>query len=127
MQTQQSRSRGRFKHTVEVTCGNNITELWHPLCCLYGADKQLYPSLSGCFGGGGDAARGKRNGNVEEGVYGDAGNVTCQLFTMFQMRCKGGAQRVQRKKKSNCGKKMEKNRDNKSFCLSCERQPRCRY
>lgn len=58
-----ARLRGRFKHTVEVTCGNNITELWHPLCCLYGADKQLYPSLSGCFGGVG----GGRGAMLREG------------------------------------------------------------
>lgn len=73
-------------NTLEVTCGNNITELWHPFCCLYGADKQFYPMLRGLFGGVGAMQWGGKNGECVQKA--SCLNVTgCVVLSHMMQNC----------------------------------------
>lgn len=107
-------------------CSNNISELWHPLCRLYGAAKQLYPSQRGCLEWGWgvmlwDNCQKKMEGTAKKKK--GQRNWTCNCVpNEIQWKCRKIDEQGPQKKMSNCGK-TEKTRKYKGrVYFSCAHQ-----
>lgn len=85
-------------------CGNNISELWDPLCCLLRSTEAVLPIAEG-WGEGNEIGR----------CRWDARTWRERDTSIFQMRCSSGAQRVE----SKCGK-VQRSKDLMSSWHRCQ-------